>query len=68
MISEDDKVAASPDTLELFEELGAIHTPFGLQLRFPTRAMAENSLKTLKKKLPAARWRIVESTFGPIMD
>ena len=55
------------DVRLLMLENGAISTPFGLQLRFPTESMASDALSRLNEELPEARWTLVESTFGPIM-
>jgi hypothetical protein len=49
-------------------EVGAIWTPFGVQLRFPDMEMATDVYHRLMKEMPEARWSIVESSFGRVME
>ena len=58
-----------PDDVRLLMiDAGAIWTPFGVQLRFPTKEMATDVYARLMEEMPEARWSIVESSFGPIME
>ncbi len=56
------------DARLLMMDVGAIWTPSGAQLRFPTKDMASGALAQLNAEMPEARWSIVESSFGPIME
>jgi hypothetical protein len=56
------------DVRLLMIEVGAIWTPFGVQLRFPNKEMATSVYTRLMEEMPEARWSIVESSFGPIME
>jgi hypothetical protein len=48
-------------------EAGAIWTPFGPQLRYPTQEMTAEAYSRLTEEMPEARWSIVESSFAPVM-
>jgi hypothetical protein len=63
-----DDEANAEDVRLLMIELGAIWTPSGAQLRFPTRDMAVDVYDRLIQEMPEARWSIVESSFGPVME
>ncbi len=57
---------ADPEDIRLLMmDSGAIRTPFGVQLRFPTKEMAADVHARLMEEMPEAYWSIVE-TFGPI--
>jgi hypothetical protein len=56
------------DVRLLMIETGAIWTPFGVQLRFPDQEMATDVYARLMEEMPEARWSIVKSSFGPIME
>jgi len=56
------------DVRLLMIEAGAIWTPFGVQLRFPTKEMATDVYARLIKEMPEARWSIVESSFGTVLE
>jgi hypothetical protein len=56
------------DVRLLMIEAGAIWTPFGVQLRFPNKEMATDVYARLMEEMPEARWSIVKSSFGPIME
>jgi hypothetical protein len=67
IIHEDVEDANREDVSSLLIEMGAVHTP-NPQLRFPTRKMAEQAIGQLRKTMPDISWRVVESSFGPIID
>jgi len=56
------------DARLLMTEVGAIWTPFGVQLRFPNKEMATDVYARLMTEMPEARWSIIESSFGPILE
>ena len=56
------------DVRLLMIEAGAIWTPFGVQLRFPNEEMATDVYARLMAEMPEARWSIVESSFGPVLE
>jgi hypothetical protein len=56
------------DVRLLMIEVGAIWTPFGVQLRLPSMEMATDVYTRLMKEMPEARWSIVESSFGRTME
>jgi len=56
------------DVRLLMIEAGAIWTPSGVQLRFPTKEMATDVYARLMKEMPEARWSIVESSFGAALE
>jgi hypothetical protein len=49
-------------------EVGAIWTPFGVQLRFPNKEMATDVYARLMTEMPEARWSIIESSFGTVLE
>lgn len=63
----EDEVDAE-DVRLLMIEAGAIWTSFGAQLRFPTKEMASDVQARLMGELPEARWSIIESSFGPVLE
>jgi len=56
------------DVRLLMIEAGAIWTPCGVQLRFPIKEMATGVCARLMKEMPEARWSIVESSFGTVLE
>jgi hypothetical protein len=56
------------DARLLMTEVGAIWTPFGVQLRFPNKEMATDVYARLMTEMPEARWSIIESSFGPVLE
>ena len=56
------------DARLLMTEVGAIWTPFGVQLRFPNKEMATDVYARLMMEMPEARWSIIESSFGPVLE
>lgn len=61
------KNEADPEDIRLLMmDSGAIQTPFGIQLRFPTKEMAADVHARLMEEMPEAHWSLVE-TIGPIM-
>ena len=64
-----DRDRLDPEDLQLLMiEAGAIWTPFGVQHRFPNQEMAADAYARLMEEMPVARWSIVKSSFGPIME
>ena len=56
------------DVRLLMIEAGPIWTPFGVQLRFPNKEMATDVYVRLMEEMPEARWSIVDSSFGPVVE
>jgi hypothetical protein len=49
-------------------KIGAIWTPFGVQLRLPKKGTATDVYGLLMNEMPEARWSIVETSVGRVPD
>jgi hypothetical protein len=47
-------------------KIGAIWTPFGVQLRLPKKGTATDVYGLLMNEMPEARWSIVETSVGRV--
>ena len=55
------------DVYLMMIDAGAVWTPFGHQLLFPTEEMAVDALARLNKDMPEVGWSLVGPSFGPNM-